>query len=315
MERTKILLDTDIGDDIDDLLCLQLGLNLPQVEFVGITTVFKNTVLRARMVKKVLEINGADIPVYAGSGNGIEQKNDISQTLCQYDETMDESRFAPVNEKENCSGDMAVDFIIDTVKRYGKELTILGIGPFTNIAKAILKDPETMKGVGRIVVMGGAFFNHFTEWNSLCDAEASRVISEFEVPIEYISADVTHRCSLTDEEYRFVTGFKEGYKGYLSEKIKMWRKTHINTHAAVFLHDPLALMYIVDPSVVKMKKVHVYVEKCGTKTRGMTLNLDDMYCYSPHKPMENANFASYDVNEKLFVKKFIEIVFGKKEEK
>ena len=169
MKKYKILLDTDIGDDIDDLLCLQLGLNLNEVEFIGITTVFKNTQLRARMVNKVLKMNNiSNIPVYAGYGDGIKQKNDKDVLFCQYEDDLNSEEYKPINYKDGCNGSSAIDFIIESVKKYGQELIILGIGPFTNIAKAIQKAPDIMKNVGRIVVMGGAFFSHFIEWNITC---------------------------------------------------------------------------------------------------------------------------------------------------
>ena len=129
MKRQKILIDTDIGDDIDDAVAIALGLKSENIEIIGITTVFRDTFSRARIAGRLLALAGKkEIPVYAGSRNGISEKYS-PKPLCQMTASANVSEYDPVNADDE-SGEKAVDFILSAAKKYKKELIILGIGPF-----------------------------------------------------------------------------------------------------------------------------------------------------------------------------------------
>ncbi len=172
VKKIKILLDTDVGDDIDDALAIALGLSSAEVEFVGITTVFKNTNDRARIAKKLVMDNSYNIPIYAGHCGGISiptdpysgypsgiVRDDGKQHLCQFTDDLRSEIYTPENDAEGFNGNAAFDFIIDSCYKYGKELTALAIGPFTNIAKVIEKDPNAFNHAQRVVIMGGKYYD------------------------------------------------------------------------------------------------------------------------------------------------------------
>lgn len=273
MKRQKILIDTDIGDDIDDAVAIALGLKLENIEIVGITTVFRDAFARARIAGRLLALAGRrEIPVYAGSRDGISVKNQ-ADSVCQMTPSADLSEYDPVNVNDE-TGEKAVEFILSTAKKYKKELIILGIGPYTNLAKAFQKDAETMNGVEKIVVMGGTYGEHHLEWNVLCDVSAADILFSSCQNLYCVGYDVTKQTLVSWQEHREMMRPAEGLRGYLAELVKKWSE-HC-WHAPV-LHDPLALYYISDPSVLMMKQAEIKVETKGEYTRGMTVNLDNYH--------------------------------------
>ncbi len=304
----KILIDTDIGDDIDDALAITLAFGL-KAEVVGITTAFLNTQLRARQANKLLELLGAhDVPVYAGCGDSLEKKNDTERMICQYTPDLVDARFLPENPGEGAEGQAAVDFIIEMADQYKEELTIVGLAPMTNIARAIRKAPESMKKVGRIVLMAGSFFEQFIEWNVLCDPEAAKVVLGFDVPVYCLGTDVTVPCTVTEEEYqRMIAGGSTPLAEYLSDVVKKW----VSCSGRIpILHDPLAVYAAVAGKYIEYEEHTIDVELGGTYCRGLTLNLDNVYRYEADQLQKRRIFVGKNVDAAAFKQDFFKIVFG-----
>ena len=177
--KTKILIDTDLGDDIDDAFAIAMALGFEDVDILGLTTVFKNTKQRAYIAKRLLTLFGRDdIPVYAGINKPLAQEagkfaieqvgNDNLPILRHFDEKCLDYPY---------EGDNAIDFIIKTIKDNPNEVILFGIGPATNIACAIQKDPLVMKQVKQIILMNGMFDGTDNkEWNVLCDPAATNIV-------------------------------------------------------------------------------------------------------------------------------------------
>src|SRR5947209_7810960 len=139
----KIIIDTDIGDDVDDAFALALAVKSPELQVLGVTTTFGDTEARARIVDRLLgEVGRADIPVLAGKGTAT--KNPMSQRK------YGDSRFAKASH-----GD-AVEFLLDQIRKYPGEITLIAIGPLMNVGAAIDKDPATFHQLKRVVLMGGS---------------------------------------------------------------------------------------------------------------------------------------------------------------
>jgi purine nucleosidase/pyrimidine-specific ribonucleoside hydrolase len=158
MEKLKLLIDTDLGDEIDDALALYFAMK-KGFEMVGITTVFQNTAERARIAKRLLKLygNGYEaVPVFVGHGTPLAEREREYGHTCHYTSELEKEEYAP-------DGDGAVDFIIEQCKKWGKELVVVAIGPFTNIAKVIEKDSAALGLAKKVVIMGGAFFKQYAD--------------------------------------------------------------------------------------------------------------------------------------------------------
>ena len=281
MSKEKlIILDTDIGDDTDDALAMLLLLKFDNVRLLGVTTVFKNTPLRARLAKRILQLAGrGDIPVYAGYGKPYVGQPKLDDGFVQYTPEIDGDSCRPNNVDER-NGDEAVDFIIDNAKRYGKDLTVLAIGPYTNIAKAYERDPKAMSGCNT-VCMGGCFYEQFVEYNVAMDPEACDILFKSDMSTTFIGADVTWQAQLNDEQTRKVLSLhNDGLTGYCAELVRLWKsKCWFNP----VLHDPLAAYYVIDDSICTTEQVWSEVELKGEHTRGLTVNIDHFFKYLQHK--------------------------------
>lgn len=266
MEK-KIIIDTDIGDDIDDALAIAFALESPELNIIGITTVYKNVIARAKLAVNMLQKAGrGDIPVYAGIGRPIIDKVDLNEIPCQYSEEKDGS--------VGGFGTNAIDFIIDTVMESEGDITLVPIGPLTNIAIAILKEPELRGKVKEIVMMGGSYYNHLTEWNMKCDPEAARIVFDSGIPIKAVGLDVTVKCILSEDNVNWLLTNHNKSATYLPELIARWR---IETDGPITLHDPLAICAIFHENILEMQQDEIVVETQGEFTRGATYNSSSLY--------------------------------------
>jgi len=265
----KILIDTDIGDDIDDAIALFAAMR-EGFELVGVTTVFRNTVERARMAKKLLNLYGRGYehtPVYAGYGASLTGKAQEQTHVPHY--TPDAEEYQP----DSVDPEAAVDFIIESCRKYGNELTVIAIGPFTNIARAIRKDPDALNLCGRVCIMGGAFFKQYADWNVMCDVEAADLMLRTLDNLECIGADVTHLCEAEPDLYNALlhAPHNDRAREYLAEMCELWRNDRPG--ARLLLHDPLVIYYLAEPSLCSMQSITAAVITEGF-ARGMTLNVN-----------------------------------------
>ncbi|HEY8443283.1 MAG TPA: nucleoside hydrolase [Clostridia bacterium] len=303
MKKIKLLIDTDIGADIDDALAIALAAKTDCVEIIGITTVFHNTAERARLAKKLLSYTGISVPVYAGSKDTLAKELDGEAHTMMYEPDLERPEFTP--ESEDKSGKAAVKFILDCAQRYQNELAILAIGPLTNIARAIQDSPDTMKKISKIVLMGGAFFAPRPEWNIFCDPEAAKIVFESGLSVYCVGTDVTIPTRLGYDETLKVMSFDEdSLRGYLSKMAKTWMDIR---KFGITLHDPLALYAITHPQVLHFVPQRVKVETKGEVTRGWTVNLELSGLYP--KNLGSIVFVAKSVDENAVKKDLLKRLF------
>ena len=267
MKDTKILIDTDIGDEIDDAWALYLAMR-QGLDIVGVTTVFQNTRERARIAKRLLKLYGKGyegVPVYAGCATPLcDAEREYGHT-CHYTEELEREEYAP-------DGDNAVDFIIEQCKKHGKELVVIAIGPFTNVARAIEKDPEALAMAKKVIIMGGAYYKQYADWNVMCDVEAADVMFSSLSNLECIGADVTHRLPLTEAQLELLcNGGRDDASCEIASLTRLWRRA--NPERLPALHDPLAVQYAITPEICRMEAHQISVVTDGA-ARGLTLNVD-----------------------------------------
>ena len=300
MKIKKILLDTDIGDEIDDALALYFAMEL-RLDIVGVTTVYKNTDERARITRRLLSLygNGYEaVPVFAGHGTPIAQEQREYGHTCHYHDLLESKEYAPDGD-----ADTAVDFIIEACKKYGEELAIVAIGPFTNIARAIEKDPDALNMAGKIVIMGGAYFRQYADWNVMCDVEAADIMFDSLDNLECMGADVTHRLLLSQNEHQsLIDCKKDGAACEIGELIRLW--SIVNPDRCPTLHDPLAVYYAIHPEIcgVENQRIKVITDGCA---RGLTLNID-AYNKAYMNPACNSCGRSHTVAREVRAREFID---------
>ncbi|HEY8389507.1 MAG TPA: nucleoside hydrolase [Clostridia bacterium] len=281
----RFIIDTDIGDDIDDAFAIDMALNL-KLDLVGITTVYMNTDQRTRIAKRMLDLYGIDIPVYKGYGCNMDGKKPTDQQLCQFSQAIMSDCYRPNSDPQD-----AVDFILYNARKYGKDLTIIAIGPLTNIAKAVLQDKAAMQGIGKIVIMGGDYKNQYSEWNILCDIDAAKIVFEADLPMVCFGHELTSRTQITQTQQDYIFKMDSSpYLEYLSELSRLWYASKKTGHL-IILHDVLTVYCMYDKDYCKTVKTLVKIEDKGEITKGMTVNLSVM----DHYDLRKAHMIEYAV--------------------
>ncbi|OME91258.1 MULTISPECIES: nucleoside hydrolase [Paenibacillus] len=271
MTLNRVIIDTDIGSDIDDAMALALAMRSPEIILEGVTTVYGDVDLRAKMVKKLLQFgNREDVHVYAGINNPLLNNREIWMAGHEGEGLLTEEDALEYDSKH------AVDFIIETVMNNPGEITLVPIGPLTNIAASIIREPRIVENVKEIVLMGGVTrFGEsgpemrLVEHNIVCDPEAASVVFRSNAPIVMVGLDVTLKVIITEEERRKLHDTGNLLNIALSTMMKGWFEYNNEQHT--YMHDPLTVALLIDRSLVKTRKMKVYVEYDNRPQTGQTL--------------------------------------------
>ena len=255
----KIIIDTDIGDDIDDAFAVALALKSPELKILGISTTFGNTEARAKIVDRILgEAGRSDIPVVAGTPTAT--KSTMSQRL--YGEG---GHFAKTSHPGS------VDFILDQIHRYPGQITLIAIGPLMNVRALIDKDPQTFLKLKRVVMMGGSIERGYgdpwspirgpePEWNILNDIPAAKKLFLSGVPLYVMPLDSTQ---LKFDEVKRAYLFKQGTP--LTDALTLLY--HEWGQQTPTLFDPMTISYLLNPQVCPVEPMHIVVDEKGFTRR------------------------------------------------
>ncbi|MBP5295257.1 MAG: nucleoside hydrolase [Lachnospiraceae bacterium] len=257
-KKTRILIDTDIGGDVDDALALALALNTPSLEVTGITNVYLANAWRAGVTKHFLEVYGrTDIPVCTGAEKPL---------IGWWDENRIPDSSPDYGEERGGKLPHASDFIIEKCMA-DPELVIVAIGPLTNLGLAFAKAPHIARG-RRVVMMGGDPSQSIREWNILCDPEAAEIVLESGANIEMVGCDMTRRCQFTEAEVDEVAKAGNPRTDMLGQMMRQFTK---NFGYLPILHDPLALSVLVWDDILTFETQRIHIERAGSFTRGLTI--------------------------------------------
>lgn len=303
-DKVKVILDTDIGDDIDDAFALALLLNEEKADLLGVTTVFRNTYQRAKMASYFISSFHKKIPVYAGIDAPLIQKEeDLIPPEIRKKEKKDERgkyyipQYLPIMDEAKIEDKHAVDFIIETVHKYPHEVVIFAIGPLTNIAVALRKDPTICSLIKEIRIMGGEpYKDEIREWNIFCDPEAAHIVMDAPVPFSMVGLNVTLKCQLLPAYRALLKEAKKEEFGLLDQMMEKWF-AHYEFTVPV-MHDPLAVASYFTP-IVTFKEDKMKVDLMAK--RAATIH---------DEKGRNIMYAS-DVNVEEFFRYFLKTIFGK----
>jgi purine nucleosidase len=228
--------------------------------------VFRNAPRRACLARYLLEVFGrGEVPVVPGCSKPLLQSFKRLHGGAQLG-----SQFEILEEDTWNGTRHAVDFLIEAA-RVDEEpdpenlLTIVPIGPLTNIALALAREPELIPRV-RIVLMGGQWCAERAEWNISCDPEAAAMIFNSGVDVTMVGLDVTLRCKLDETHVQRIVGRNTAQSELLTRLIRLWQREN---HHPVTLHDPLAVLSLFD-NCVSWEEKCIEVALCG-EDRGKTL--------------------------------------------
>lgn len=269
----KIIIDTDPGQDIDDLLAIWFALLRPELDVKGITAVTLPTDQRARMVRRLLRYLGrTDIPVAAGMQFPLRQLT-AKEVLDQNDfaRTMNHYAFAePEDSRDQPGNEDAVDLIIRTVEAHPGEIALACIAPLTNIACALRRKPGIAGKIKFIAMMGGEVALNRMEHNVAFDYIAAEIVLTSGIPIHMGTWDVTRRFMLsTDDCDRFRKNPTPLCQA-VGRAIDLWHPVQSWKPGPV-MYDIFPLVHSFDRSYYATKPMGVRVETRGDVTRGMTV--------------------------------------------
>jgi purine nucleosidase len=266
----RIIIDTDIGSDPDDALAIALAMKSPEIIIEGITIVNGDIEHKARMAHKILSLGEcSDIRVIPGISNSLLK----NRTL--YANGQEGEGFVSPDDTTIFDGH-AVDFIIEKVMNNPGEISLVAIGPLTNIAAAMIREPKISRMLKRIYLMGGVkgTGDHYidlplVEYNIKCDPEAASVVFASGTPILMVGLDVTMKLMLTKDMLNQIKNNNSPLNGVLAGIVERWL-TFIGGEATP-MHDPLALALVINPNLVKTQRMNVVVEYSHDRSSGQTV--------------------------------------------
>jgi inosine-uridine nucleoside N-ribohydrolase len=250
-EKTPILLDTDIGTDIDDAFALALILQSPELDLLAVTTVAGETQARARLAAKMLwEAGRPNVPVAAGEPGPPQP--------------IDQTRWADGFTGPPLTKVRAVDLLRREIERRPEEITLVAIGELTNVAALLKSDPTIGKKIKRIALMGGAIAHGYgqdpkpvAEWNIKSNPAAARVVFASGVPILMAPLDVTAMLQLDAAARHRIFTRLTPLTNALTLLYHLWNQE------TPTLFDPMAVAMLIDPTLCETETMLIGVDKEG----------------------------------------------------
>jgi len=317
----KVIFDTDFSiPPQDDGLALALAIKSPELQILGVTTVAGNdTVQRATSdALRELEIAGrSDIPVYRGANRPLVHEKSEWATTVHGKWWSDEAPAMPPGgfAKTQAQTENAVDFIIRTVNANPGQITIIAIGPLTNIAMAIRLEPGLAQKVKKIAIMGGAIgsldggggnVTPNAEFNFWVDPEAAQVVVRSGIPIDLTGLNVTRKTNFTKDWYDKIVAVDTPLTRLIKQRMDAGYAS--NPTRAGQMYDELTVGTVIDPTLVKSKDMYVDVDINHGPNYGVSVGAMKIW-----EGGEGAKKISvqYDVDFQRFMNMYVERVTKK----
>ncbi len=308
----RIVLDTDMGSDVDDALCLALALASPELELVAVTHVTRDTHLRARISRKLLDLAGCEhvpvhpgraTPLVAGEGSFVWFGNEGKGIL------------SGDGDAGRVEAEDSVDALIRLFRQHDG-LELVAVGPMTNLAAALQKDPSFASRVARLTIMGGhvreisygdSVFPHGVDYNLCSDPDASLAVLSAGIPTRLVTGDVTLQTWLTRAELDVIAENAGPLREALVAAVHLWTPimyrlfgggdpTRPDANVA-FLHDPLALAAVFDESFCTFEDLAIepVIENGVFRTLERTASAPNTYPMRCATAVDAARFRSFFV--------------------
>lgn len=313
MKKRNVIIDCDPG--IDDSLALILALSSEELNIIGITIVSGNVHVN-KGVKNALKVlrlmNRLDIPIYIGEGNPLQRE------LVVAEDTHGEDGLGETFIEEVEGGSVkkgAKNFILDAVIE-NKDVSIIALGPLTNLAEALQENPKVFNKIEEIVSMGGAFKSHgncspVAEFNYWVDPHSVRYIMKHSrVPFHMVGLDVTRECVLTPNYIELLRQFNDEKADFIVEITRFYVDFHWQQERTLgcVINDPLAVLYFINREVCDGFEAYMDIV-----TEGIAMGQTIVDSKNFYKKKANCKVLT-KVNSKFFMKEFLKRIFRDKKE-
>ncbi|MBD2088852.1 nucleoside hydrolase [Microcoleus sp. FACHB-1515] len=270
----RVIIDCDPG--VDDAIALLLAFASPELEILAITTVAGNVPLRLTQsnARKICELAGRQIPVYAGCPRPLVRSLETAEYV--HGATGLQGATLP-DPQLPLQPQHAVDYLIATLMQTDERITIATLGPLTNLAVAIVKEPRIVEKIDRLVLMGGAAgagnVTASAEFNIYVDPHAAHVVFTSGIALTMIGLDVTHQVLTTADRLAAIraigTPISEAAAGMLKFYGEYDRQQFGMSDSP--LHDPCVIAYLIQPDLFTVKALPVEIELVSPQSIGRTI--------------------------------------------
>jgi purine nucleosidase len=273
----KIIIDTDPGQD--DAVAILLALGSNELEIVGISAVAGNVPLKLteKNARKICELAGRpDIKVYAGAIRPLARELVTAEEV--HGKTGLNGPQLP-DPKMKLQHQYAVDFMVETLmKEEAGTITLCALGPLTNVALALIREPKIAPRIKEIVLMGGGFFEGgnvtpTAEFNIYVDPQAADLVFKSGIPIVMMPLDVTHKALTTAKRTQAIRKLGTRVGTATAEMLEFFERFDEEKYGTDGgpLHDPCVIAYLLKPDLFKGRNCNVTVETASELTMGMTV--------------------------------------------
>jgi len=260
--REKIIIDSDIGDDIDDAFALGLALSSPEFEILGVSASFGDTPTRAKMFDRMLgELGRSDIPVAMGTPANVNLA------------AFTQRRYAEGGQFARATHPHAVDFILDQARKYPGEITLVAVGPLPNVGAMIDKDAASFRKLKRVVIMGGnvrplldpygvaAPIAPHPEWNIKNDITSAQKLFNSGVPLMVMPLDSTANLKMNEVARTALFAHGSMLTNILAGLYYEWSAA--TRSPTPIQYDPMTLAALLEPSLCPLTPMHLTVDDAG----------------------------------------------------
>jgi len=260
--REKIIIDSDIGDDIDDAFAVALALSSPEFEVLGFSASFGDTPTRAKMLDRMLgEMGRSDIPVAMGAPVDVN-RNAFTQRA-----------YAEGGQFARSRHPNSVDFVLDQARKYPHQVTLVAIGPLPNVGAMIDKDPAAFRLLKKVVIMGGSIrtmtdpygvaapIAPHPEWNIKNDIAGAQKLFGSGVPLQVLPLDSTANLKMHEVARAALFAHGSMTTNILAGLYYEW--SQYTRSPTPTLYDPMTLASMLQPSLCPLTLLHLTVDDAG----------------------------------------------------
>lgn len=300
----KLIIDTDIGTYYDDAFAVLLGARSPEVQLMGVTTVYGDTDLRARIARKVLDVAGRrDVPVFKGIGKPLQG----TALMFGFE---GEKILSAEDRGLRYSDEHAVNFIIRTIMENPGEVTVVTLGAVSNLAVAYVMEPAIAKNVKEVIMMAGVVVpivdqkgvrrSPVEEYNLNNDPLAAQIVVNSDLPKTMVPIDVTLQIPLRPDQVERIKASRDPVARQVAAILEVWPPQEYviylsvgipTEHTGLWLHDPLTVALVYDRSFCQFARVHIAAEFAPTTVGRDMLVKHDILRTLPKKLPPNMNLA------------------------